>query len=159
APLQLFQAVQTSLLPHLAGLEATEGSDAFARAIRQTVLAISGFAGAVVLGLLALGPWALETIFDATPGSYDRGLALLGLGMGLHLIAGTLTQAALARQQAHRAAAVWAASAIVFIVWMAVHAVDDALLLTEVGYVIATALLCAGLFWTYRAGGRAARRS
>ena len=27
APLQLFQSVQTSLLPHLAGLEATEGHD------------------------------------------------------------------------------------------------------------------------------------
>ena len=34
APLQLFQAVQTSLLPHLAGLEATQGHDAFRRAIR-----------------------------------------------------------------------------------------------------------------------------
>ena len=34
APLQLFQAVQTSLLPHLAGLEATEGHEAFAKAIR-----------------------------------------------------------------------------------------------------------------------------
>ena len=30
APLQLFQAIQTSLLPHLAGLEATEGHEAFA---------------------------------------------------------------------------------------------------------------------------------
>ncbi len=34
APLQLFQAIQTSLLPHLTGLEATAGHDAFARAIR-----------------------------------------------------------------------------------------------------------------------------
>ena len=34
APLQLFQAIQTSLLPHLTGLEATEGHAAFARAIR-----------------------------------------------------------------------------------------------------------------------------
>ena len=34
APLQLFQAIQTSLLPHLTGLEAKEGHAAFARAIR-----------------------------------------------------------------------------------------------------------------------------
>ena len=34
APLQLFQAIQTSLLPHLTGLEATAGHAAFARAIR-----------------------------------------------------------------------------------------------------------------------------
>ncbi len=33
APLQLFQAIQTSLLPHLAGLEATAGRAAFGRAI------------------------------------------------------------------------------------------------------------------------------
>ena len=45
APLQLFQAIQTSLLPHLTGLEATAGHEAFSRAIRITVLAIAAFAG------------------------------------------------------------------------------------------------------------------
>ena len=59
APLQLFQAVQTSLLPHLTGLEATAGHDEFARAVRTTIKAIAAFAGAVALGLLILGPWAL----------------------------------------------------------------------------------------------------
>ena len=43
APLQLFQAIQTSLLPHLTGLETTAGHDAFARAIRVTLLAILAF--------------------------------------------------------------------------------------------------------------------
>ena len=43
APLQLFQAVQTSILPHLAGLEARESPDEFHRAIRVTVMAIAGF--------------------------------------------------------------------------------------------------------------------
>ena len=56
APLQLFQAIQGSLLPHLAGLEAREGRAEFARAIRVTVLAIAGFAGAVALGLRARRP-------------------------------------------------------------------------------------------------------
>ena len=41
APLQLFQAVQTSILPHLAGLEARESADEFRRAIRTTVLVIA----------------------------------------------------------------------------------------------------------------------
>ena len=50
APLQLFQAIQTSLLPHLTGLEATAGHEAFARAIRMTVLAIAAFAAVVALG-------------------------------------------------------------------------------------------------------------
>lgn len=79
--------------------------------------------------------------------------------MGLHLIAGTLTQAALARQQAHRAAAIWAGSAALFIVWMASGVISDALLRTEVGYAAAAAVLCAGLQWTYLAAGRPARRS
>src|SRR5881275_330256 len=39
APLQLFQAIQTSILPHLAGLEARESADEFHRAIRLTVTA------------------------------------------------------------------------------------------------------------------------
>ncbi len=34
APLQLFQAIQTSILPHLAGLEARESADEFHKAIR-----------------------------------------------------------------------------------------------------------------------------
>ncbi len=63
APLQLFQSIQTSLLPHLSGLEATEGHDAFARAIRVTILSIVAFAGAVALGLLLIGPWAMDVVF------------------------------------------------------------------------------------------------
>ena len=42
APLQLFQAIQTSLLPHLSGLAATGGGAEFRHAIRVTVLAIAG---------------------------------------------------------------------------------------------------------------------
>src|SRR4051794_35328651 len=45
APLQLFQAIQTSLLPHLSGLVATGGGDEFSRSLRVTVIAIAGFAG------------------------------------------------------------------------------------------------------------------
>src|SRR5436305_1894224 len=52
APLQLFQAVQIALLPHLAGLEATAGRAAFRRAIALTALAIGVFSLAVTLGLL-----------------------------------------------------------------------------------------------------------
>jgi len=48
--------------------------------------------------------------------NYGRvGLAVVALGMGLHLIAGTLNQAALARQQAPLAAAAWLISAALFV--------------------------------------------
>jgi O-antigen/teichoic acid export membrane protein len=156
APLQLFQAVQGSLLPHLAGLEAREGRAEFARAIRVTVLAIAAFAGAVALGLVLVGPFVMDVLFDDAF-TYGRwGLALVGLGMGAHLVAGTLNQAALARDRAGAAAAVWVACAAAFVAFMVSPLVGDELVRAEVGYAGAAALLCAGLALVYRSGGRAA---
>jgi O-antigen/teichoic acid export membrane protein len=150
APLQLFQAVQTSLLPHLAGLEATEGHAAFARAIRQTILAIAGFAGLVGLGLLAIGPFVMDTLFPSAT-TYGRiGLAVIALGMGLHLAAGTFNQAALARGRAHQAAACWVVAAGAFVLWMLLPAVGDELTRAEVGYAGAAGLLCLLLYGLYR---------
>ena len=155
APLQLFQAVQGSLLPHLAGLEATAGRDEFRRAIRITVLAIAAFAGAVAVALLAVGPWVVGTLFHIEQPLGRGGLALVGIAMGCHLVAGTLNQAALARAQAGAAAAAWLLCAALFIAFMLSPVVDDQLLRAETGYLGATALLCALLAVVYRRGGRA----
>jgi O-antigen/teichoic acid export membrane protein len=159
APLQLFQAIQTSLLPHLAGLEATEGRAAFARAIRVTVLAIAAFAIATSLGLLAVGPFVLHHLFHyAYP--YGRvGLALIGIGMGFHLSAGALNQAALARGQAGRAALTWLVAAGAFVAWMFSGAIGDQVRRTEVGYVAAAALLALALAVLYRRGSPTASAS
>jgi O-antigen/teichoic acid export membrane protein len=155
APLQLFQAIQTSLLPHLTGLEATEGHEAFARAVRITVLAIAAFAGAVALGLLLIGPFAMRHLFGQSFG-YDRfGLALIGLGMGQHLISGALNQAALARDRARAATACWLLAAALFLGWMFVPLIGEQLLRTEVGYAGATLVLAVSLAALYRRGGRA----
>jgi O-antigen/teichoic acid export membrane protein len=146
APLQLFQAIQTSLLPHLSGLHATGGGEDFARAIRTTVLAIAGFASAVVIGLGAIGPWAMGLLFGGDF-DYDRGgLVLVGLGMGFHLTAGTLNQAALARRRGAHAAAAWLAAAAVFMLWLLPSPLDDPLLEVEVGYCATTALLAVALW-------------
>ncbi len=150
APLQLFQSVQTSLLPHLAGLEATEGRDSFARAIRVTVAAIASFAGAVALGLLLIGPWVMHLVFGDDTDFGRVGLMVIALGMGFHLAAGTLNQAALARGRAGAAAALWLVVATLFVVWMVVPVVSNVLLRAEVGYAGAAALLCAGLLVLYR---------
>jgi O-antigen/teichoic acid export membrane protein len=153
APLQLFQAIQTSLLPHLTGLEATDGHEAFGRAIRVTILAIAGFAAAVALGLLAIGPFALEHVFFGQTFSYNRfGLALIGVGMGLHLTSGALNQAALARDRARAAAGCWMCAAVVFLVWMLSSPVSEQLLRAEIGYAGATALLALLLGLLYRRG-------
>jgi O-antigen/teichoic acid export membrane protein len=154
APLQLFQAIQTSLLPHLAGLEATQGRAAFGRAIRITVLAIAAFAAAVAFGLLIIGPFTMRHLFGQHY-SYDRfGLALIGIGMGLHLASGALNQAALARNRARAAAACWLVAAVAFLIWMVTPAVGDQLLRTEIGYAGATALLALMLSALYRQGAR-----
>jgi O-antigen/teichoic acid export membrane protein len=152
APLQLFQAIQTSLLPHLTGLEATEGHEAFARAIRVTVLAIGAFAAAVALGLLAIGPPVMKALFGQSFEYGRAGLALIGLGMGMHLASGALNQAALARNQARAAATCWIAAAVVFVAWMLVPLVSEELLRTEVGYLGATSLLALMLGVVYRRG-------
>jgi O-antigen/teichoic acid export membrane protein len=150
APLQLFQAIQTSLLPHLTGLEATAGHDAFARAIRTTVVAIAAFALAVALGLLTVGPFVMRHLFGQ-PFTYNRfGLALIGVGMGLHLASGALNQAALARDRARAAAACWGLAAVVFLAWMLIPAIPGQLLRAELGYAGATGLLAATLTLLYR---------
>jgi O-antigen/teichoic acid export membrane protein len=160
APLQLFQAIQTSLLPHLTGLEVTDGQEAFGRAIRVTVRAIAAFAAAVALGLLLIGPIVMSHLFGQNF-TYGRfGLALIGLGMGLHLTSGALNQAALARDRARAAACCWGLAAALFLVWMLIPAVSEQLLRTEIGYAGATALLAftlAMLYWRGDTGGSVAR--
>ncbi len=152
APLQLFQAIQTSLLPHLTGLEAKEGHAAFARAIRLTVLAIAAFATAVALGLLLVGPFVMSHLFGQHY-AYNRfGLALIGLGMGTHLASGALNQAALARNRARAAATCWMIAAVAFLAWMLTPAVGEQVLRAEIGYAGATALLALLLWTLYRQG-------
>jgi O-antigen/teichoic acid export membrane protein len=150
APLQLFQAIQTSLLPHLTGLQATDGHEAFARAVTITLLAIAAFAGAVALGLLAIGPFVMSHLFGQHYDYGRVGLALVGLGMGMHLASGTLNQAALARNQAREAALCWLSAAAIFVVWMLVPLVSNELLRTEIGYFGAASLLALLLGAVYR---------
>jgi len=151
APLQLFQSVQTSLLPHLAG-----GGDA-ARAIRVTVLAIGCFALVAALALLAIGPWAMDLLFGDLHAYGRGGLALLAVGMGFHLAAGTLNQLALASGRAASAAWSWLGVAVGFVLFVVLAPIDDELLRTEIGYAIAAAALAAVL--ATRTRGLAARRA
>jgi O-antigen/teichoic acid export membrane protein len=147
APLQLFQAIQTSILPHLAGLQARENPEEFHRAIRITVRAIAVFAGAVALGLLLVGPPVMTALLGNKGYHYARlGLAAVGLGMGFHLVAGTLNQAALARGRAAIAAVAWLVAAGLFVLLVATHAISNEVTRVEVGYLASTVVL-AGLLW------------
>jgi O-antigen/teichoic acid export membrane protein len=153
APLQLFQAIQTSILPHLAGLEARESAEEFHRAIRMTVRVIAVFAGAVAIGLLAIGPFVMTALLGDKGFHYGRiGLAVVGLGMGLHLTAGTLNQAALARGRAPLAAVAWLSSAALFVAFMLSEAISNQVTRVEVSYFTAALVLCALLWAIYRRG-------
>lgn len=149
APLQLFQAVQTTLLPHFAALVATGAPSEIAAAIRKAVGYIAAFAALVVVGLLALGGVVMPLLFDGQEPPV-LGLAVVAVGMGAHLSAGTLNQAALARGHAWPAAICWLVAGGAFVAWMLVGPIDDALWNAEVGYTACAFLLCGLLSRVYR---------
>jgi O-antigen/teichoic acid export membrane protein len=153
APLQLFQAVQTSILPHLTGMAADDDRDQFSRTIRLTVLVIGAFAGAVALGLLVIGPPVMKALVGTKGGfSYNRyGLTLVGIGMGLHLTSGTFNQALLARGRAPLSAIAWLLAAGAFVAFVATDTIANEVTRVEVGYCGAAGLLAAMLWVLYRA--------
>jgi O-antigen/teichoic acid export membrane protein len=150
APLQLFQAVQTSLLPHLTTL-GSQGNDVdFRASVRVTILAIAGFAGLVGLAMLVAGPELMQIAFGKK-NTYERAdLIVVSVGMGLYLSAATLNQAALARGQVRRASFCWIGCAVVFVIWTLVPLVDNDFHRVEIGYLGAATLLCSLLYWLYR---------
>ena len=150
APLQLFQAVQTSILPHLTRLRASGETDPFRRSVNVTLLAIAAFAGVVALVMLAIGPWLMDVVFGGDF-DYERGgLVLVSIGMGLYLSAATLNQALLAHGRAPHAAAAWVGCAIAFALFLLLADFDDRVLQVEIAFVGAAAALCALLQGLYR---------
>jgi O-antigen/teichoic acid export membrane protein len=149
APLQLFQAVQTSILPHLTRARAGGERDAFARSVNVTLAAIAGFAGIVALVMLAAGPTVMDVLFGGNF-DYDRaGLVLVSLGMGLYLSAATLNQALLAHARARQSATCWAACAVTFVLFLLLVDFDDRVLQVEVAFVGAAAILAGSLYALY----------
>ncbi len=159
APLVLFQAVATSLLPHLTRLRAgggAGGDGAFAMSVRTTICAIAGFAALVAVVVAAAGPDLMQLAFGRKF-AYDRaGLLIVTAGMGFYLASGTLNQAALAQGQARAAAARWVLCAAAFVGWNFVPLLDE-FRRVEVGFAGAAALLCALLYVLYRHPPRAPR--
>ena len=150
APLQLFQAVQTSILPHLTRLRASGETDPFRRSVNLTLTAIAAFAACVALVMLAVGPFVMDLVFGGDF-DYERvGLVLVSLGMGLYLAAATLNQALLAHGRAAQAAGAWAACAAAFALFLLLADFDDRVLQVEIAFLGAAALLCALLHTLYR---------
>jgi O-antigen/teichoic acid export membrane protein len=150
APLQLFQAVQTSILPHLTRMRATGETDPFRRSVNLTLTAIAVFAGCVALVMLAVGPLVMDLLFGGEF-DYERGgLVLVSLGMGLYLAAATLNQALLAHGRAAQASAAWVVCATAFALFLLLADFDDRVLQVEIAFLGAAAVLCALLHTLYR---------
>jgi O-antigen/teichoic acid export membrane protein len=150
APLQLFQAIQTSILPHLTRLRASGDADPFHRSVMVTLTAIVAFAGSVAVVMAAIGPWLMGLFFGGDVDYGRGGLVIVSIGMGLYLSAATLNQAALARGHAKESAACWLVSAVAFVVFLLLPGFDDRVLQVEVGFVGAALLLTSLLYALYR---------
>ncbi len=150
APLQLFQAVQTSLLPHLTTLGSQGNEKDFRASVRVTILAVLAFAGLVTLAMLIAGPELMQIAFGKKH-TYQRiDLITVSIGMGVYLSAATLNQAALAKGQVRRASFCWTGSAIAFVAWVLIPIVDNDFHRVVIGYLGTAALLCSLLYWLYR---------
>ncbi len=153
APLQLFQAVSTTLLPHLTRLVVTEQDDAhagdFGRSVRLTATACLAFGALTVVGVLIAGPPVMRLLFGSGF-DYDRGgLAMVAAGMGLYLAATTLNQAVLAQGRARVASGSWAVSAVFFVAFLLIADMEQ-VREVEVAFLVTAALLASLLFAAYR---------
>jgi O-antigen/teichoic acid export membrane protein len=153
APLQLFQAVSTSILPHLTSLHTSTAPDSereFHRSVRGVLLGITAFTAFTALVVLIAGPKLMQIAFSAKF-EYDRpGLLLVTLGMGLYLASVTVNQACLAQGQVRRAAVRWISCAAFFILWNFLPIVGDEFRRVEIGFALTAGVLFALLYLVYR---------
>jgi len=153
APLQLFQAVSTSILPHLTSLHTSSAPDSereFHRSVRGVLLGVAAFTAFTALVVLIAGPQLMQLAFSAKF-EYDRpGLLLVTLGMGLYLASVTVNQACLAQGQVRRAAVRWISCATFFIAWNFVPLVSDEFRRVEIGFALTAGVLFALLYLVYR---------
>lgn len=153
APLQLFQAVSTSILPHLTSLHTSTAPDSereFHRSVRGVLLGIVAFTALAALAFLIAGPQMMQLAFS-NKFEYDRpGLLLVTLGMGLYLASVTVNQACLAQGQVRRAAVRWISCAAFFILWNFLPIVSDEFRRVEIGFALTAGVLFALLYLVYR---------
>ncbi len=153
APLQLFQAVSTSILPHLTKLHTSgseEGEREFHRTVRMVLLGLAAFTLLALVFMALVGPQAMQIAFSKKFTSDREGLLLVTLGMGLYLSSVTLNQACVAQGQVRRAAVRWIGCAALFIGWNFVPLVDDEFRRVEIGFLLAAGVLFSLLYYVYR---------
>jgi len=145
-PLFLFQAVQASLLPTLAGLVASGQVRRFRKMVARVLLAVGALAVLTTLGAIAVGPDVLVAVFGAGFRLDRGGLGRLAAGSGAYMAAIVLAQSLIALCSHRQAALGWAAGATVLVAVIALGSdllarVEWALLLGSVAAAIAMGIL------------------
>lgn len=114
-PLFLFQAVQASLLPKLAGYAASGQFVDFRVGLRKLIVVVIGIGTAATIGAFAIGPFVLRIAFGA---EFDKlgnaDLGYLSLAGACFMLSTALSQALIALRGYSKVAAGWAAALVVF---------------------------------------------
>jgi len=153
APLQLFQAISTSILPHLTALHHSreDGSEAeFHHSVRAVLGGVAAFTALTALVVILAGPQLMQLAFS-DKFSYARlDLLLVTAGMGLYLASVTINQACLAQGQARRLGIRWISCAVFFVAWTLVPIIGDGNLRVETGFTLSALILLVSLVLIYR---------
>ena len=135
-PLFLFQAVQAALLPRLSQQAARGEFNEFRSGLLRLSFVVVGVGVVGTAGAFVLGPWALDTMYDAE--LTGRTLAMLSLSSAIYMLALATAQAVIALQGHALVALGWVVGVITFVLgtWLAS---DDVFKRIEIGLVVSSA--------------------
>jgi O-antigen/teichoic acid export membrane protein len=139
-PVLLFQAVQGTLLPKLAGLAGAGKSQDFRDGLMRLLAVVTGIAALGTLAGFTVGPIAGRILFK----DFDMSalnLGLLAAGSGAFIIALTIAQALIALNAYARVAFSWVAGVAGFAVVCAL--ISDIFLRVELGFLAGAVVACA----------------
>ncbi len=115
APVYVFQGVAAALLPNMAQLNATGGLRRLRREVTRTAGLLLGVAAVIAVFCAVAGPLGMRVLYGHEYSASRQVFVALGVGVGLYLVAATLSQALLAIDAGARAAWVWASAGILLI--------------------------------------------
>jgi len=95
-PLFLFQAVQASLLPKLAGLAGAGRHADFRRGLSRLLTAVLVVVVVAIIGAWTFGPWVVRLLFGEGFELGHHDLGLLAAASGAYMVALTFAQALIA---------------------------------------------------------------
>lgn len=136
-PLFFFQAVQSSLLPGLARLQAVGDRSGFVGLVRRLVAVVVGLGVAAVVAAGLIGPWAVRIGFGADYELGRRDLALLAAAAAAVMLGHVLAHAAIALADHVRVTAGWAVG--VGLAALVLFAGDDLVLRVELALLAGSA--------------------